>query len=63
MKKAEKLENEREKLKKEIEYEEKRLDVCAYGKSDLHYLESLKSFSLFSFLPSKFFPSQILNYL
>ena len=43
MKKAEKLENEIQELKKEIEYEEKRLDVCAYGTSDLYYLESLKN--------------------
>lgn len=43
MKKAEKLENETEKLKKEIEYEEKRLNVCGYGTKDLYYLESLKN--------------------
>lgn len=43
MEKAEKLENEIEELKKEIEYEEKRLDVCGYGTSDLYYLESLKN--------------------
>lgn len=43
MKKAEKLENEIEKLKKEIEYEEKRLNVCGYGTKDLYYLESLKN--------------------
>lgn len=43
MKKAEKLENEIEKLKMEIEYEEKRLNVCGYGTKDLYYLESLKN--------------------
>lgn len=43
MEKAEKLENEIEKLKKEIKYEKRKLRVCAYGKSDLHYLESLKN--------------------
>lgn len=43
MKKAEKLENEIKKLKKEIEYEEKRLNVCGYGTKDLYYLESLKN--------------------
>lgn len=29
-------------LEKQIEYEDKRLDYCAYGKSDLYYLEGLK---------------------
>lgn len=29
-------------LEKQIEYEDKRLDCCAYGKSDLYYLEGLK---------------------
>lgn len=43
MEKAEKLENEIEKLKKEIEYEEKKINICGYGKSELYYLESLKN--------------------
>ena len=32
-----------EELEKEIEYEEKKLDICAYGTSDLMYIEGLKS--------------------
>lgn len=31
-----------ESLKKEIRYENRRLNVCAYGMSDLYYLEGLK---------------------
>ena len=41
-KEIEKIENRSEELKKEIEYEEKKLDVCAYGTSDLMYIEGLK---------------------
>ena len=41
-KEIEKIENRIEELKKEIEYEEKKLDVCAYGTSDLMYIEGLK---------------------
>lgn len=36
------LEKCKKELDKEIEYQEKRLDNCAYGKSDLYYLEHLK---------------------
>ena len=34
--------NRKEELEKEIEYEEKKLEVCAYGKSDLYHIEHLK---------------------
>ena len=37
------LEERAEELENEIEYEEKKLDVCGYGKSDLMYIEELKS--------------------
>lgn len=37
------LEERAEELENEIEYEEKKLDVCAYGTSDLMYIEGLKS--------------------
>lgn len=37
------LEERAEELENEIEYEEKKLDVCAYGTSDLMYMEGLKS--------------------
>lgn len=30
-----------EELERQIEYEEKKLDVCGYGKSDLYYLDGL----------------------
>ena len=36
------IEKRKEELTKELEYEEKRLDYCAYGKSDLHNIEHLK---------------------
>ena len=36
------LEERAEELENEIEYEEKKLDVCACGKSDLMYIEELK---------------------
>ena len=36
------IENKIEDLLNEIEYEERRMECCAYGKSDLAYLESLK---------------------
>lgn len=39
----EKLEERASDLENEIEYEERKLDVCAYGKSDLMYIEGLKS--------------------
>lgn len=29
-------------LEKELEYEEKKIEVCAYGKSDLYHIEELK---------------------
>lgn len=29
-------------LKKEIKYEEKKMKICGYGKSDIYYLEDLK---------------------
>ena len=38
MSKLEKLEE----LKKELEYQEKKIEVCAYGKQDLYYIEHLK---------------------
>lgn len=37
------LENKAEELEEEIEYEEKKLDICAYGTSDLMYIEGLKN--------------------
>ena len=40
---AEEIEEEIEKLKAQIEYEEKRLKYCAYGKSDLYFIEGLKN--------------------
>ena len=39
---VEMIENRMEELEEEIEYEEKKLDVCAYGSSDLKYLYGLK---------------------
>ena len=36
------IENKIEDLLNEIEYEERRMECCAYDKSDLAYLESLK---------------------
>ena len=36
------IENKIEDLLNEIEYEERRMECCAYGKSDIAYLESLK---------------------
>ena len=30
-----------EELERQIEYEEKKLNVCGYGKSDLYYLDRL----------------------
>lgn len=36
------IERRTKELEKEIEYEEKRLDYCAYGKSDLYHIEHLK---------------------
>lgn len=37
-----KIENRIEELKKEIKYENRKLKVCGYGKSDLLYIEGLK---------------------
>lgn len=37
------LENKAEELEEEIEYQEKKLDICAYGTSDLMYIEGLKN--------------------
>lgn len=37
----EELENRAEELEKEIEYEEKKMNVCGYGSSDLVYLDGL----------------------
>lgn len=37
----EELENRAEELEKEIEYEEKKMNVCGYGSSDLSYLDGL----------------------
>lgn len=31
-----------EELKKQLDYEEKRIEVCGYGKSDLYHIEVLK---------------------
>ena len=36
------IENKIEDLLNEIEYEERRMECCAYGSSDLAYLEALK---------------------
>ena len=36
------IERRTKELEKEIEYEERRLDYCAYGKSDLYHIEHLK---------------------
>jgi len=36
------IERRKEELEKELEYEEKRIEVCAYGKSDLYHIEHLK---------------------
>ena len=36
------VERRSKELEKEIEYEERRLEVCAYGKSDLYHIEYLK---------------------
>ena len=41
-KEVEKIEKRIEELENEIEYEEKKLKVCGYGKSDLLYIEGLK---------------------
>lgn len=35
------IENRIEELEQEIEQEEKKLDVCGYGKEDLYYVEGL----------------------
>lgn len=35
------MEERIEKLRKQIEYEERKLDACGYGSSDLQYLEGL----------------------
>ena len=32
----------KEDLQKELDYQEKRIEVCGYGKSDLHNIEHLK---------------------
>lgn len=37
------LERKIEKLENQIEYEKKKMKVCAYGTSDLIYLSSLES--------------------
>lgn len=29
-------------LKRQIKYEERKMKVCGYGKSDIYYVESLK---------------------
>ena len=36
------IENRIEELKKEIEYEYRRMDCCGYGSSDLRYLWALE---------------------
>lgn len=36
------IENEINRLEKEISYEEKKLKICGYGKSDLYYIEELE---------------------
>ena len=38
-----KLEKQIAKLEKQIEYENRKLEVCAYGKSDLAYIDELES--------------------
>ena len=38
-----KLDKKIEKLEKQIEYENRKLEVCAYGKSDLAYIDELES--------------------
>jgi hypothetical protein len=37
-----KIENEIEKIKEEIDYEKRKMECCAYGKSDLIHLEELE---------------------
>lgn len=39
---TEEIEEKIEKLETQIEYEEKRLKYCGYGKSDLCFIEGLK---------------------
>jgi hypothetical protein len=39
--KLKELYNKQKELEKEIEYEEKKQSVCAYGKEDLYYLDGL----------------------
>ncbi len=41
-KEVEKIEKRIEELQDMIDYEEKKLKVCGYGKSDLLYVEGLK---------------------
>lgn len=36
------IENEIDRLENEISYEEKKLKMCGYGKSDLYYIEELE---------------------
>lgn len=36
------IENEIDRLENEISYEEKKLEVCGYGKNDLYYIEELE---------------------
>ena len=37
----EELYNRQEELEKQIEYEERKQNVCGYGKEDLYYLDGL----------------------
>ena len=37
------MEKQIAKLEKQIEYENRKLEVCAYGKSDLAYIDELES--------------------
>lgn len=36
------IENEIDRLENEISYEEKKLEVCGYGKNDLYYIKELE---------------------
>ena len=36
------IEDEIERLEKEINYEKRKLKVCGYGKEDLYYIEELQ---------------------
>lgn len=37
------IENEIKRLEKEIDYEERKLEICGYGRHELNYIEELKN--------------------